>query len=211
MTGLPGRHSASHHELVTTRLLSLVPSVTGTCPATTLGLMSAESSLSLAEWTVLAVISQRPTHGFAIAQLTAPGGELGRIWHIPRPVIYRSIGRLVETGLITQDAMESGRGPQRTIYTVTPPGREAARRWLDTPVAHVRDVRSHLLLKLALLDRAGSDPAGLLRRQKATLEPIARAITAERPDQQGFDATLLAWRRAAAAAAMSFLEDVTQP
>jgi DNA-binding PadR family transcriptional regulator len=173
--------------------------------------MSAEPSLSLAEWTVLAVISERPTHGFAVAQLTAPGGELGRIWHIPRPVIYRSIGRLVESGLITPDAVESGRGPQRTIYIVTPPGRKAAGRWLDTPVAHVRDVRSHLLLKLALLDRAGSDPAGLLRRQKATLEPIARAITAERPDQQGFDATLLAWRRATAAAAMSFLEDVTQP
>ncbi len=173
--------------------------------------MTAEPSLSLAEWTVLAVVSERPTHGFAVAQLTAPGGELGRIWHIPRPVIYRSIGRLLEAGLVTQDAVESGRGPQRTIYTVTPQGREAAVRWLDTPVAHVRDVRSHLLLKLALLDRAGRDPVGLLRRQKAILEPIARAITAERPGRPGFDATLLAWRRATAAAALSFLEDVIQP
>ena len=173
--------------------------------------MSAGPSLSLAEWTVLAVVSERPTHGFAIAQLTAPGGELGRIWNIPRPIIYRSIGRLVESGLMTPDAVESGRGPQRTIYTVTPSGREAVASWLDTPVRHVRDVRSHLLLKLALLDRSGGDPASLLRRQKATLEPIARAITAERPERKGFDATLLAWRRATAAAALSFLDDITQP
>ena len=173
--------------------------------------MSAGPSLSLAEWTVLAVVRERSTHGFAIAQLTAPGGELGRIWQIPRPIIYRSIGRLVESGLMTPDAVESGRGPQRTIYTVTPQAREAVASWLDTPVQHVRDVRSHLLLKLALLDRAGGDPASLLRRQKATLEPIAQAMTAERPARKGFDATLLAWRRATAVATLSFLNDITQP
>src|SRR5262250_441037 len=151
--------------------------------------MSTGPTLSLPEWTVLAVVSEGPTHGFAIARLTAPGGELGRIWHIPRPVVYRSIGRLLDAGLITPAAVESGRGPQRTIYTVTARGRQAAARWLDTPVEHVRDVRTQLLLKLALLDRAGRDPTDLLRRQRAVLEPIAAAIKSERPHGKGFDAT----------------------
>jgi DNA-binding PadR family transcriptional regulator len=173
--------------------------------------MSAWPSLSLAEWTVLAVLSERPTHGFAIAALTAPGGELGQIWHIPRPVVYRAIGRLLESGLVAPNAVEPGRGPQRTIYTVTPEGREAVAHWLDTPVQHVRDVRSHLLVKLALLDRAGIDPAGLLNRQKAAFEPIAQAIKAERPQRRGFDATLLAWRRATTAATLGFLDDITEP
>ncbi len=172
--------------------------------------MSAWPSLSLAEWTVLAVVSERPTHGFAIAQLTAPSGELGRIWHIPRPVVYRAIGRLVELGLLVPEAVESGRGPQRTVYSATPRGHQAVARWLDTPVEHVREVRSHLLVKLALLDRIGGDPTGLLERQKATLAPIAQAINAESAASGGFDATLLAWRRATAAATMSFLEDVTR-
>jgi DNA-binding PadR family transcriptional regulator len=175
-----------------------------------LGRMSAEPALSLPEWTVLAVVSEHPTHGFAIAQLTAPQGELGRIWHIPRPVIYRAIGRLLEAGLLVPGAVESGRGPQRTIYSATPAGREAVRHWLDTPVAHIREVRSHLLLKLALLDRAGGDPRGLLERQKAALEPIAEAVKAERPASEGFDATLLAWRRATTAATLSFLDDLTR-
>jgi PadR family transcriptional regulator AphA len=175
----------------------------------TLGFMTAAPSLSLAEWTVLALISEHPAHGFALCQLTAPGGELGRIWHIPRPVIYRAIGRLAEAGLVAPQAVESGRGPQRTIYAATPAGRNAALDWLDTPVQHVRDVRSHLPIKLALLDRTGSDPAGLLRRQKAILEPIALAISAERLHHAGFDATLLAWRWATAAAALSFLDDIT--
>jgi DNA-binding PadR family transcriptional regulator len=173
--------------------------------------MSTRPSLSLAEWTVLVVLSQRPAHGFAVSQLTAPGGELGRIWHIPRPIVYRAIGRLLEAGLITPEAVESGLGPQRTIYGVTPQGRQAAEDWLDTPVAHVRDIRSQLLIKLALLDRAGGDPTDLLRRQRAELEPIVRAIEAEQPRCSGFDATLLAWRKATAAAALGFLDALTQP
>jgi PadR family transcriptional regulator AphA len=106
--------------------------------------------------------------------------------------------------------VESGRGPQRTVYSATPRGQQEVARWLDTPVEHVREVRSHLLVKLALLDRIGGDPTGLLERQKATLAPIAQAINAESAASGGFDATLLAWRRATAAATMSFLDDVTR-
>ncbi len=173
--------------------------------------MTASPPLSLAEWVVLAVIAEQPTHGFPIAQLTASGGELGRIWHIPRPVVYRSLTRLAEAGLISEDGLEPGRGPQRTIYAITPVGRAAVEGWLYQPVEHVRDVRSHLLLKLALLHRGGADPTDLLRRQREVLAPIAQAIADERPSPADFEATLLAWRRANAAATIAFLADVTPP
>jgi DNA-binding PadR family transcriptional regulator len=173
----------------------------------TLGLM--DVPMALAEWTVLVLLSQRPAHGFAVSQLTTPGGELGRIWRIPRPVVYRAIGRLVEAGLIEPESVEPGLGPQRTIYTVTPEGRQAAEQWLGTPVEHVRDIRSHLLVKLALLHRAGRDPADLLTRQRAALDPIAQAMQAQQAGLDGFDAILLAWRRAAAAAALGFLDEIT--
>jgi DNA-binding PadR family transcriptional regulator len=168
-----------------------------------------EVPMALAEWTVLVLLSQRPAHGFAVSQLTAPDGELGRIWRIPRPVVYRAIGRLVDAGLITPESVEPGLGPQRTIYAVTATGRQEAARWLSTPVEHIRDVRSQLLIKLALLHRAGRDPAELLRRQRAALDPIARAMEAPRADPDGFDEILLAWRRATVAAALGFLDEIT--
>jgi PadR family transcriptional regulator AphA len=173
--------------------------------------MSEPPSLSLAEWVVLAVISERPTHGFAVSTLTGPDGELGRVWQIPRPAIYRALGRVEAAGLVTPQTVEPGRGPQRTVYAITAEGRDAVEAWLATPVRHVRDVRSHLLMKLALLDRAGRDPGDLLIRQRAVLQPIAAAMHAERAEGAGFDATLLAWRRATAAAALSFLDDVAPP
>ncbi len=171
--------------------------------------MTSLPSLSLAEWVVLAVIGERPTHGFAISQLTAADGELGRVWQVPRPIVYRAIGRLAAAGLIAADGTEPGNGPQRTIYAITPAGRRAAREWLQTPVEHVREVRSHLLMKLALLHRAGTDPADLLHRQQVVLAPIATAMSSERGTANGFEATLLAWRRANASAAISFLADIT--
>lgn len=164
-------------------------------------------SWALPEWTVLAVLSEGPRHGFAIAALTADGGELGRVWQIPRPVVYRSLGRLEDAGLVAPTVVESGPGPQRTLYAATPEGGAAVRRWLHEPVEHVREIRSQLLMKLALLDRAGADPRDLVRRQRALLEPIAAALAAER--REGFDQVLLAWRHSTAAAALAFLDEIS--
>jgi DNA-binding PadR family transcriptional regulator len=172
--------------------------------------MTTDLSMSLPEWLVLAILSQQPMHGFAVAQLTAAGGELGRVWQVPKAVIYRAIGRLLDARLVVPQGTEQGLGPQRTIYAATPEGSAVARRWLHTPVEHVRDIRSHLLLKLALLDRAGEDPADLLRDQRVVLEPIAEAIEEQRVQSGGFEATLLAWRRATAVAALDFLDTITE-
>jgi DNA-binding PadR family transcriptional regulator len=165
--------------------------------------------MSLAEWLVLTLLSQQPAHGFAVAQLTAPGGNLGRVWQVPKAVVYRAIGRLLDAELISAEGTEPGQGPQRTVYTATADGREAAARWLHAPVEHIRQIRSELLLKLALLDRAGEDPAPLLRAQHTALEPLVAAIEARRVHSSGFDATLLAWRRANATAALDFLDTIT--
>jgi DNA-binding PadR family transcriptional regulator len=171
--------------------------------------MDSQPSLSLPEWLVLTLLGQQPMHGFAVARLTEPDGELGRVWRIPKAVIYRAIGRLEAAGLVVPRGMQPGLGPQRTVYAATPQGDRAARGWLHTPVRHVRDIRSHLLVKLALLDRVGDDPAGLLRRQREVLEPIAQAIEAGHDERSGFDAILLAWRRATVHAALDFLDSVS--
>jgi DNA-binding PadR family transcriptional regulator len=162
--------------------------------------------LGLAELVVLAVVDERPTHGFAIASLTARSGELGRIWHVPRPVVYRAIYRPVESELIRPEAVESDAGPQRTVYAATAEGRRRAGAWLESPVEHVREMRSQFLVKLALLHRHRGDRAVLLDRQREVLTGIADALQRERAASDDFDAVLLDWRRATTAAAVSFVE-----
>jgi DNA-binding PadR family transcriptional regulator len=167
-------------------------------------------SWALPEWTVLALLREQSRHGFAIAACTAANGYVGQVWHIARPVVYRALDRLEAASLIHPLTVESGPGPQRTIYELTPAGREAVDEWLDEPVRHVRDMRAHLLVKLALLHRRAIDPKPLLKRQRDALEPIVHAIAAQHARQDGFDAVLLAWRHTNASAALQFVTDLTR-
>ena len=122
-----------------------------------------ERTLSLAEWLVLCLVCEEPRHGFAIARLLDSGGSMGRVWRVPKPVIYRALQRLEQLGLVrTAEQQSSSQGPVRSLIDATRAGRTAAAQWLTRPAEHTRDVRSELLVKLALLDRAGVDPRPLL-------------------------------------------------
>jgi hypothetical protein len=93
------------------------------------------------------------------------------------------------------------------MVKATRSGRAAARRWLDTPVDHVRDVRTELLLKLALLDRAGLPSDDLVKRQIQHLAPLLRAVS-QRPPGPGFDRTLARWRLEQSRAVDRFLSSI---
>jgi PadR family transcriptional regulator AphA len=161
--------------------------------------------LSLSDWIVLGVVSERPTHGWPVVRELAPDGGLGRVWTISRPLVYRSLATLLSAGLLEECGPHTGaQGPQRTIVRATRRGRAALRRWLDQPVDHVREVRSELLVKLALLDRAGRASEPLVARQRERLAPVFAAVTG-RPAGEGFEAVLASWRREQALAVQRFL------
>lgn len=166
----------------------------------------AVTQLSLAEWVSLTIIDEKPTHGFAISALTAPTGELGRIWQIPKPVVYRALGHLRQRRLIEVEGVEQRHGPQRQLHRATPAGSDLVSEWLAEPVRHVRDLRSHLLLKLALQERRGQAHDRLIRAQQDALVPILTAYEAR--EESGFDAILAAWRRANTRAAVEFLDEI---
>jgi DNA-binding PadR family transcriptional regulator len=162
-------------------------------------------ALSIADWVVLGLVAEGPTHGWPIVRALRADGAIGRVWTVPRAVVYRSLATLTDRGYIEEidDGAASG-GPKRSIVRATRRGRAALRRWLETPVEHVRDVRTELLIKLALLARANRDPHVLIERQIAHLEPVFGAVS-KRPAGTGFDLVLARWRREQAVAVDRFL------
>ncbi|MCZ0983292.1 helix-turn-helix transcriptional regulator [Streptomyces diastatochromogenes] len=159
---------------------------------------------------MLALLAERPTHGFAIASLTAEGAEIGEFWYISRPMVYRSITRLVERELITPVGSEEGnRGPQRMIYAATRSAKTTVSRWLSEPVTELFDVRAELTCKLLLLQRRDSSPARLVERQRAVLDEIEEALRAKE-DAAGDHITRAsyAWRQEHVHAARRFLDAV---
>jgi DNA-binding PadR family transcriptional regulator len=172
-----------------------------------------ESRLSATEWAVLGVVAQGPQHGFAIAKRLASDGDVGRVWTVHRPRVYRALGILEDARLVGWGTAEPGAsGPPRTPAEITGEGERLLDAWLREPVAHVRDVRSLFLLKLAILDGLRSDPVALARAQRDHLAPVAASLrdqAAAAPP--GFDRTLLAFRLESARSVLRFLEDLARP
>jgi PadR family transcriptional regulator AphA len=163
--------------------------------------------LSLAEWVVLCLVREEPTYGLVLVGLLARYGSLGQVWSVPKAVVYRSLQRLEAFGLIKAiGEQRTGHGPVRSLYQATPAGQAAAVAWLSTPVEHARDVRSELMVKLALLDRSGLDLRDLLEAQLARLLPVAAALEDRLRATSGFEHTLVLWRHEAMAATLRFLE-----
>ena len=153
---------------------------------------------SLADQVCLAVIAEGPTHGWAIVKLLRADGDLGRIWSLSRALTYRSIDQLAEAGLVERE--DDGR---RTELRITTAGRRQARRWLDEPVEHVRDLRIEFLLKVRLHERSNSDPSALIEAQRNALRSALDALTADTPADP-----VELWRHESARAAQRFLDRI---
>jgi len=166
-----------------------------------------ERPLSLIEWVVLCIACEKPTYGSVIAGLFSRGGSLGRVWQVSRAGVYRAIERLERLGLVrTLGPQRAEDAPPHWMITATPAGRKAARVWLRTPVAHGREVRSELMIKLALLDRAGDNPQDLLRRQLAAFGPLAAALADRVLATTGTEHTLALWRHEMMSGTIEFLD-----
>jgi hypothetical protein len=97
-------------------------------------------------------------------------------------------------------------GPRRTILRATPNGKRAVTRWLKTPVEHVRDARSQLMLKLLFLDRRERDAAPLLHAQRERFAALADGLADAAAAADGFDRVLALWRLESTTAALRFVE-----
>jgi DNA-binding PadR family transcriptional regulator len=158
--------------------------------------------LLLGEWACLGLLVSRRSHGFDVARRLSPLGDLGRVWTLSRPLTYRALTNLAQRGLVRVAGTEPGTaGGARTILAPTTAGRSAFKRWVRTPVEHLRQVRSELLVKLVLCDLVGLDACPLVVAQRAVVADLAAAL---RGVDDG-DAVAI-WREESSEAVVRFLD-----
>jgi PadR family transcriptional regulator AphA len=134
-------------------------------------------------------------------------GEIGRIWTLSRALTYRAIDGLADKGLVTRDPEATRNGRERVLLEPTAAGRRAVRTWLDAPVQHLRDVRTELLVKLELRQRAGLETESLLRAQQEEFDHAIATLTSSGPD----DDLVTLWRRESARSVRRFLDEALRP
>lgn len=171
--------------------------------------MTRRSSADLltGEWACLGLLMTAPAHGFALSQALAPTGTIGRIWSLSRPLTYRAIDQLLERGYIESRGEQPGKaGGNRTVLGPTRAGRQAFRTWVTTPVVHLRDLRSDLLLKLVLAHRCAIPIDAMVREQRRVVRDIEGGVRDQMRSAPG-DLVLM-WRLRSIEAAIRFLDDL---
>src|SRR5580765_383075 len=74
--------------------------------------MAVATELTPNELCVLALLVERPAHGWGLADTLSRNGELGQIWAVARPLVYTTLRRLDTEGYIETAGIERGnRGP----------------------------------------------------------------------------------------------------
>ena len=164
----------------------------------------------LGEWACLGILCERPAHGWAIVTRLKPDGDIGRVWHLSRPLTYRSLDQLTRRGWIEPVGEEPGTaGPHRTILAVTHTGRALFRAWIRTPVEHLRDLRGELLLKLVFAELDGIHLTTMLEAQQTIIERQAAALAGAHA--AGADDVVTLWRIEATDAARRFVDRLQPP
>ena len=172
-----------------------------------------DRELLLGEWACLGILCSGPRHGFAVAASLKPEGEVGRVWSLSRALTYRSLDQLGTRKLVRAVGEERGiAGGNRTVLAETRKGRAQLRSWLATPVEHLRDLRSELLLKLVIAEMCDVDVTAMLHVQRARVADLAASLAqpvigAAAELESGTETDLVAlWRRESAEAALRFLD-----
>ena len=130
---------------------------------------------SVLDHIVLALICEKPQHGFAISKELDADESLVTVMKVRRPLVYRSINSLEAAGLIKPTKTEAGvQGSERTVYSSTSRGKAESSGWLNSIVDHPRDARIELLAKFVLRGRSNMSNTSLAKRQRELFSTFAK-------------------------------------
>ena len=139
---------------------------------------------------LLGLLAQRPRHGYELhaAFEAVVGGEQN--WDVKPAQIYTTLARLEEGGLVKEDSVEQGGGPEKRIYAITSAGRSALADWFAESVGREHQ-RDEFFIKLMLSLATGeASPRKVIQTQRSKLYQDLHAVTTQR--QQADPGTELA-------------------
>jgi DNA-binding PadR family transcriptional regulator len=119
------------------------------------------------EHALLGFVRFEPLHGYEIYRRLTATPELRLVWRVKQSRLYALLSRLEAEGLIQATLQPQDRRPSRKVYSLTPEGESAFRRWLSQPVGLPREMRLEFMLKLYFAQEEPEAAALLIQRQQA--------------------------------------------
>ena len=157
------------------------------------------------QWVLLGLLIRKPMHGYELHQFFTPPSPLEQVWYLGINQMYKLLKELEEQGHVAVKIEAQENRPDRRVYHVTPLGKEAFLKWLQTPVAGIRLIRVEFLGKLFLAQALGPEMvARLINRQTEACEAMLLRLE-ERMPGVGFQDLVLRFRAGQITAAIDWL------
>ena len=99
---------------------------------------------------ILALLDEKPMHGYEIHQRISSMPGIIKIWSLKQGLLYAKLEKLKEAGLLEDAPDHPEANPSRRYFRLTDAGREALNTWIDSPVTRARDIRQEFLAKLII-------------------------------------------------------------
>jgi PadR family transcriptional regulator, regulatory protein AphA len=116
------------------------------------------SDLTL-EYVLLALIDQKPMHGYELYQELCNLKGISLIWNIKQALLYAILDKLEGKGFLTSQLVHGETYPPRKYFHLTEIGKGSLHAWFTTPVRRARDLRQEFLAKLIVARRYGKKEA----------------------------------------------------
>jgi len=129
---------------------------------------------------LLGLLAQKPRHGYELhaAFEAVVGGEQN--WDVKPAQIYTTLARLEESGLVAEERVEQGGGPEKRIYMITPEGRVALSQWFASGI-ELEHQRDEFFVKLLFsIATSEANPQSVIQTQRSKLYQDLHDLTAQR-------------------------------
>ena len=113
---------------------------------------------------LLGLLFRGERHGYELKRMVDQ--EFSPYWQIDFAQLYRSLAKMTEAGWV-ESRIERGAGaPDRKVYALTEPGRQALKRWLTEPAQN----RDEFFVKVRLATESGGSIKHLTETHRRALE-----------------------------------------
>ena len=173
-----------------------------------------EISLTNAEFSILSLLAEQPSHGYQIEQVIEQRGM--RQWtQVGFSSIYYLLTKLEKKGLVEVAAeVQDGKGPARKVFGLTSAGEEALQQAVRTALSEPQPRYPLVLLGLAALPRLSKQSAikalqdyrtGILNQRQ-----LMRRNQSDQPDQPYFVEAMFDYSEALMEAELEWLDRFIQ-
>ncbi|MFN8499436.1 MAG: PadR family transcriptional regulator [Anaerolineae bacterium] len=162
------------------------------------------------EHALLGFLRDGPIHGYQLYQQLTAARDLGLVWRLKEPQLYRLLSRLEEAGYVEAVYAPQTSRPARRLLHLTDAGRDAFEAWVRAPVSHGRDLRVEFLAKLYFARQLGPDVVDRLIGGQRTLLAASRDDLADEAERiramRPFDWLVLEFRLGQIRAMLEWLD-----